>query len=304
MTEFLDVPSREQRRILLLFKNKLNLTWNELAKIMGINKSTLFFYCSDAIRAPIYRILKLCELTGVPVKELGKLKTTFIKYGKRLQIRKPPMDSVQLAELCGVLLGDGCIYSKNNGLCISGHQIHDYKYFTEKISPMFENLFMQKPSIYKSRNSKSLRLVLYSKEVAEFLSSSIFVVGNKKKAKARIPEYYFNNPELLIACLRGLSDTDGSICPHPHTKVMYSITIKIPDLLNSTIEAYRKIGFPVKVSGYNIYFYGEKLLSRFFSEIGSSNPKHVIKWQQFKKTGKMPRSTESEQMLKNQLYRN
>lgn len=297
MPDFLDVVPGKQKEILTIFKKKLNITWDELAGIMNLHRSSIFNYCSDRQHLSVERLKRLCALTEISFASLGNFDTVFFANTAG-PIKLPNKNSVQLAELCGILLGDGCIFSDGKAICVSGHKIHDYKFLKMHVSSLFQNLFRRKPYVYLSKTENSMRLVVYSKEAVKFLLKYIFVMGEKKKAKAKIPDYYFNDNKLFRACLRGLSDTDGTVCPHPHTKIMYCLTITIPELMSSAIRAYKQLNFSIGVSGDNIYFYGEKKLTKFFEEIGSSNSKHLVKWKHFKKTGIMLRATEAEQLLK------
>lgn len=274
-----------------VFKEKLFFTWAELAKCLGVNRGMIFLYLNDTCRLPLIRLKELCKISGLSLDEFGELKVTSLKHCGNGQIKLPSLYSTRLAEFCGILLGDGCIYSGNKAICISGHKIHDKLFLEKHIADMIYRLFGKYPSFYYDKRRNSLRCVVYSKKAADFLAKSIFTVGNKKIAKVTIPKYYFKDKELLRACLRGLCDTDGSFCPHPHSKVMFHLTIKNSELFKSAKQAFETLGFPIKSSGPNLYFYGERLTRRFLIEIGSSNPKHIVKLQLFLKTGIMPRAT-------------
>jgi len=256
----------------------------------------IFFYLNDTSKLPVYRLKKLCKICNESFKKWA-VKT--IEYPRTIQIVKiPNINSPKFAEFCGILLGDGCIYSKGYGICISGHKVHDLKYFKDTVSPLYKSLFGLSPRLHFDKKRNSVRCVVYSKKAAEFLAGSVFAIGNKKLAKVSMPEFYFQDKKLLKSCLRGLCDTDGRFCPHPHTKVMFHLTVTIPELFSSTKRAFEELNFPIHSSGCNLYFYGRELTERFFKEIGCSNPKHSIKLEQFFKTGIMPRTSDLDFLLK------
>lgn len=290
--QYLNLSNGKQKQLLENFKNSLNFSWREMAHALGVNRSMVFFYCNDSCKMPFKHIIKLCKISGQDASQFSKLnKIMPARVSKN--IRKPSLNCKKLAEFCGILLGDGCIYSKNNTICIAGHSIHDKEYFEKYIKTLIGDLFGLVPSFYYSKKSKAIRCAIHSKKLASYLlNNGLFVKGNKKKAKARIPQYFFKDKELLKNCIRGLFDTDGSICYHPHTKAMFSFTAKNKYLLNSTISAFECLDLPIGVSKDDIYFYGKNKLKKFMDEVGSSNKKHLTKWKTFCKTGVMIRSSE------------
>ena len=239
----------------------------------------------------LVQIKKLCEISGISFNSFKKLKRTKLKHCGCGTPRYPPLNSKKLAEFCGILLGDGCIYTHNKTVCISGHKVYDRPFLEIHVAKLIYELFGLRPVFYYRKNRNALDCIVHCKKIGDFLSKYLPVVGNKKLVKATIPKYYFQNKELLKACLRGLCDTDGSFCPHPHTKVMFNLTIKNPHLFRSAKKAFAKVGFPIRSSDPSLYFYGEKFVDLFLREIGSSNPKHLIKLHIFRETGIMPRSS-------------
>jgi len=203
----------------------------------------------------------------------------------------------EFAEFYGVMLGDGCIYSNLNGLCVSGDKILDKDYYNY-LSKLTFNLFKIKPKILESKKDRTIRLILYSHPVSEYLLKMGFPKGKKLDYKLKIPDFILKNKNLTAYCIRGLVDTDGSISSHPHTKIMIHISIVSDSLRSSIYSAFGSLG--LKVGKYNkgIVFYGKEKLNKFFRIIGSSNPKNIIKYKQFLRTNTTPTSKETEMFLR------
>ena len=305
MPEYLKLSEGKQRSLLEELKLSTGLTWNRIAELMKVHKSTLYLYLNDRIKIPKDRLELLCRTMHKDFKKYENLETIQLNYNNKKIIKRPNLKSINLAEFCGILLGDGCIYSGTPAICISGHKIHDKEFLRDHVRMLYNILFGVKPYYYENDKTNEIRCIVNSKSLTEFLiSNELFVSGKKNKNNAKIPDTFFEDINLLKACLRGISDTDASICPHPNTKVMYHLTVKCPELFESVLRAFEIINFPIKKSGDNIYFYGEKLLNKFFLEIGSSNPKHFLKWKKILDSGKMPRVTQLNELLDNGPGRN
>jgi len=117
----------------------------------------------------------------------------------------------ELAELCGIIAGDGHItYYKKNGdykVEISGNH-KELEYFNY-IKDLFIQLFNKVPTIRFEEDE--LRLYLSSKKIVEKLISLGLPAG-KKKYTIRIPVWALSDKVLGTDFLRGLADTDFSIC--------------------------------------------------------------------------------------------
>lgn len=297
MNDYLVVSSEKQKEILLFFKSKLGLTWRKLAKVLGINKSMIYFYLSGSSKIPFVHILKLCEVSGVSLNTFQDLPHSKVKHCGPNTFLVPDTNSEKFAEFIGILLGDGCIYSNKESICVTGDKLLDREYFERHLNKLISELFSVDYYNYLCKKSRGIHCVINSKSLVEFLCPAFFVAGDKIKAGAKIPENFFLKKNLLKACLRGLFDTDGSVCPHPNSKVMLIITIKNPVLMGSALKAFDKIGILAKQSKGDIYFYGATKVKRFFDEVGSSNPKHLIKWGIFLRSGIMPKTKELEELI-------
>jgi len=225
------------------------------------------------------------------------------KIGSRSRLKKEiiieKVDGKEdFAEFYGILLGDGCIYSNLSGFCISGNSELDRHYLEVYVSDLIYRLFKLRPKIYYSPKGKIMRCVLYNRAISRFLIEKGFPKGNKKSNKIRIPPVFFKRDYLIKACIRGLNDTDGSVYPQKNSKIILDISIKIKSLLESCIEAFHKISFPINYTHNRIYLCGGGKVSLFIREIGSSNLRNIKKYDMFLKEDRVPTSLETERLLK------
>lgn len=289
-------------------KNSNDLTWRELAKLLGICEHSItigWLIEGNSIPLSIFKkIIKLHpSLSYKDIINRVKFQEPFWgqKLGEKSRLEKkvvlPNTKTNEFAEFFGIMLGDGCIYSNLNGFCISSDSPLDREYITNYVPRLIKRLFNLKPKIYESKDSRVINCVVYSRKLCRFLVSVGFPKGKKSRGKLQIPKRFFENERLCAFCIRGLNDTDGCVARHPHTKIMINISITYKSLNKSVINAFEAIDFPV--GGYNkgINIYGTNKIKRYFELIGSSNPKHLFKYKKFLRDGKVPSSKEMEDYL-------
>lgn len=188
-----------------------------------------------------------------------------------------------LAEIIGIILGDGYIYSKN-GACevvISSHSEDDIVFLRSFVEPLVKNIFDVNPKYYFAKESKNVKLRIQSKKVVESLISVGLKPGNKLRNNISIPKWIFKNKIYLSACIRGLFDTDGSVFPKSAVRTLSQIEIscEIPALRESFRRGLLLLGF--KPSNWstgsntpNCGLYARDQVFKYFREVGFNNPKH------------------------------
>ena len=214
------------------------------------------------------------------------------------QIKLPATNSENFAEFYGAMMGDGCIYGNMAAFCITCNGISDEWYLTQYLKKLCSSLFNVQPKIYYAKKEQVVRLIINSVKITHFLTEFGFPRGIKKNAEIRIPDIFFSDDKLLAACLRGLIDTDGGIYSHPHTKIMLDFTSIIPSLIMSVHEAFIKLNLQHGVSTNRIQFYSGNKLAKYFSCVGSSNPRNILRYLQYLKKGITPSAIETERLLK------
>ena len=136
-----------------------------------------------------------------------------------------------LAELIGILLGDGHLHKKGEKsylgsvLSISLNRIDEPEY-VEYVKQLVISLFNEEPKMHSRIDSKSIDLKIYNDKIIDFMILKGLLTGDKVKNQISVPDWIkkdetwiVNNQKnwkleyrpLVIGCLRGLVDTDGSI---------------------------------------------------------------------------------------------
>ncbi|MFH1307561.1 MAG: LAGLIDADG family homing endonuclease [archaeon] len=290
----------------LVFEIKNGKSFIYLAKELGISEYTLRYdWLIKGNTIPLSVFRKLIRLNPKLSFEDFKSKIEILepywgqksgnKYFKPYLL--PSKNTKEFAEFYGIMLGDGCLYSDLKGICISGDKILEREYFENYLKKLLKNLFNMTPRINLSNANRSLRLIMYSKPISEYLLKIGFPKGKKLNHKIKIPKYILKNNELTSYCIRGLFDTDGSLSAHPHSKAMIHLSVTSESLRDSICLGFNHLG--IKVGKYNkgILIYGENKINQFYKIIGSSNPKNLFKFKQFIKIGKIPTSKETESFL-------
>lgn len=197
-----------------------------------------------------------------------------------------------IAELVGIIIGDGCIYTNYRKYCIEivGNPLSDRDYFNH-ISTLIERTLNKKPQIRV--RYRGLRLRFYSKDFVNFLIMKLKIpCGKKKGLLVKIPDKIINlGWESVKLCIRGIADSDGSLFladkgyrkDYPTIEVT-SISKNLPFQLKNLLE---KQGFKVGLRKwtresrppvFRISINGENMVKKWIEEIGFSNSKHTKKY--------------------------
>lgn len=196
---------------------------------------------------------------------------------------KFPEKCEELAELLGIMLGDGNMFSLNrpgvalNYIRVVGNSITEKKYMFDFVKPLIESLFRARVSTYIN-DRHEIFLTTHGKNIVEFMQNVGLVCGNKIKARATIPGWIFENEQYLRACVRGLIDSDGSIYPlkPPYPNLLQlCFKSKNPRLLQDMRRSLVKLGYhPSKITWNKIYLTRQAEIDRYVDEIRFSNPHH------------------------------
>src|SRR3989344_2985552 len=107
-----------------------------------------------------------------------KTKEEYLKEHKNwgsIKIINFPEKDERLAELVGIILGDGNIhvYKSQNStaymLRIAGNSIKDYEYIVNFVSKLCESLFNIKTRIYKHYKHNCIYVIVHGRLVVDFL---------------------------------------------------------------------------------------------------------------------------------------
>lgn len=235
------------------------------------------------------------------------------------------------AELVGLGFGDGGLTcgDKPNIMRfqLRGNLTEDKEHYDNYIIPLFNKeimipLFGRNVGIVFNKNKGFYGISVGSIKIEKYLN--YLGIPSGIKGELFIPKWIKNNRIYTISFLRGLLDTDGSIyCdknhsiknPVYHTKIKLSICntsknliYEVNKLLNKlkikNFIKYQKSKNKLWKDSYYIMVDAGINVKRWFDIIGSKNPKHITKFDIWKKFGFCPPRTTLEQrkkILKNRL---
>lgn len=284
----------KQKELILLAKN--NLKWIDLSRKISINKDYL---CRDLKNEKILitedDYYKLCKISNKNfddfiIKRLdnnwGKSKGGINSSGSTIKI-KTPEKSQKLAELIGIILGDGNINYYKKGKKIGVYQINiagdknlDREYHLKYITPLINDLFGVKVVEFLPKKTNARHLIISSKQLVNFFITNELKSGSKIRNQVTIPSWIKENNSYLKACLRGLYDTDGSVYKLTNQNT-YQIcfTNYNNTLLNDVRNSLLSLGINVSkiTKGRDIMITKKTELRKFLKEIGFRNSRHLNK---------------------------
>lgn len=317
-------PRNKQRSFIINAKIKLNISDKSMANLLKISQRTLTDWKKEKyiISLPAVKILASKTKINIPketkilpafwsVKKAAQLgaKATIKKYGKictnerkrkkgwrswweskgRFLKGAPtqpkkiylPKKSENLAEFVGIMIGDGGITDYQ--LTITLNKITDKKY-TKFVYDLINELFKTKAR--KNYRQSVVNLQISRKNLVTYCLLLGLKKGNKIKQKVDIPDWIKVNDKFMIACLKGLLDTDGSVFMHKYkvnkkrysyTKMAFTTCSK--PLLISIYQFLQKNKIKCRYSrNKDVRIDGQQDIERYFRLIGSHNPKHINKF--------------------------
>lgn len=206
------------------------------------------------------------------------------KKSHRKAIRTPK-ESSELAELMGIELGDGGI---NNPwqlvITLNSEADKEYSLF---VSDLLKRLFDINVHMKKRPLGKRLVLVCSSVALLEFLVSKGAVRGNKIFQEINIPGWINSNRNYQRSFVRGLMDTDGCLYIHKHKikgveyrHICLCLTSYSQPLIQSVAKIFLDNGIMPHITdkGRRIYLYDKNLVIQYLKIFGSSNPRILNKF--------------------------
>lgn len=282
----------KQRELIELEKERLNLSWNDLANNLNIKFSKLnsFHYEESLIDDITFNKLKLSQdYKRFIIKKLkegwGKVKGGKLSSGNLKDI-KIPNKNEDLAELWGILLGDGHIERTKAyklgvyHITVVGHSYLDKDYLLKYVKPLIEKLFQIKVRVYSSKTANALTIIADGRRIVDFFEKEGFKAGDKIRNQSTIPDWIKENPKFLAACLRGLHDTDGSFYKLTNqNSFQIGFTNHDNTLLKDAQKGLLSLGIGVsKIIDNRKYVITRKSeIAKFYKLVGFHNSKHINK---------------------------
>lgn len=194
----------------------------------------------------------------------------------------------KLAELIGIILGDGSIgiYNRKARTCkqfrlkITLNSEKDLKY-SKYVSRIIYDTLNVKPKIYFRKNEKTLDIIITNKIIVK----KLLEIGLKKSPKwktATIPKE-FRKDKLALRVLRGYMDTDGCISVFNNNGILYPrIEMKIcpSPMQKQIIKILENNKFDARVNDIGkgkkrVMLAGRKKLAKWKKLIGFSNERNI-----------------------------
>lgn len=198
----------------------------------------------------------------------------------------------ELAEVIGVNIGDGGVYSYSWGRSNRSHIVaftashEEYWYYRDFVKPTIDSSFSLSGRLYL-RSDNTTRLVIGSKKLVHFLVGLGLPVG--KKTDASIPRLILEKKNLIIPFIRGLYHAEGSI--YRRYSKMYNrmrrvynnlwtlqVRMKLKTLMNQLRHEVVKLGIrpnrlTEKEGVYTLRITSQKEIRRFLETI---KPKYKL----------------------------
>ena len=195
----------------------------------------------------------------------------------------PAEKSVELAEFIGIMMGDGGMTHRQ--LSITLHHIDDLAY-SHFVVALIKKLFVVTPTV-RHVVASSVNIILVSRSgLIKYLHELGLPIGNKLKQHFDIPPWIKENRDYMLACVRGLVDTDGCMFTHRYrvNGKLYSykkmdFCSYSPPLINSVKDFLETLDLRTRISGgVDIRIENKASVKRYMQLIGSHNEKHLKRW--------------------------
>lgn len=206
--------------------------------------------------------------------------------------RKPittPASSIELAELMGIIAGDGGI---NNpwqiNITLNSILDNQYAYY---VCSLIKKLFCIQATIRIRSKENTLVVVTTSTSIVDFLVSKGAIRGNKIKNNINLPLWIKDNDPYEKAFIRGLVDTDGCLYIHKHKvrgkeyrNIGLCLTNYASNLTKSAWDILKKNGIKayLKKGDTHLYLYSSSSVIEYLSVFGSSNPRILNKYEEWR----------------------
>ncbi|OGQ48211.1 MAG: hypothetical protein A3I09_00750 [Deltaproteobacteria bacterium RIFCSPLOWO2_02_FULL_47_10] len=172
------------------------------------------------------------------------------KAGKIPSVYPPFKKNGDLAELLGVVLGDGHIgkFPRTEALRIAANANH--KGFINRYAMLVEKIFGKRPHISKRTSTNCTNITIYQKNISKRLE---IPSGARKNRQIALPRWISKNRNYTIRYLRGLYEAEGSYCIHEPTSTYKFFFANVNhSMLNNVYNLTLRLGFHPNMSGHRI----------------------------------------------------
>lgn len=201
------------------------------------------------------------------------------KYVKSFKI---PEESEDLAELFGIILGDGGLTRYQCVIYLNSDTDQEFAIYVQNL---IEKLFDSRPTIYRSRKDHVWEVSISGVDLIKYLNSKGLSLGNKVLLQVGVPEWVCTKERYIKACIRGLVDTDGCFSIHTYrvNEKRYSypklaFSNRSEPILQFVYQGLKQLGFnPKRTFEYGVWLHNQQEVRRYLNEIGTRNYKPSVK---------------------------
>ena len=155
-----------------------------------------------------------------------------------------------LAELLGIILGDGHIEVFPRTECLYILSNSNNEGFVRRYSDMVRTIFGKAPTCSRLSGSRCIRIRIYQKHISKRLG---IPSGVRRDAVTRVPAWILRNKSFVIRYLRGLYEAEGSHSVHvPTGTYKLFFTNSNASLRSIVFELLERLGFHPHISGKNV----------------------------------------------------
>ncbi|MFH0940436.1 MAG: hypothetical protein V1840_01085, partial [Candidatus Omnitrophota bacterium] len=203
--------------------------------------------------------VKFFQQNPALAKKLGFVLRKNIKF---------PDKSAELAEMVGIILGDGGLPG-NHQLIISFNSKTDQEY-AGYLQSLLKKLFAVDSHVHYRKNNNGADIIVSSSNLVEFLEKLGLLKGNKVKNQVAVPGWINEKLEYRLACLCGLMDTDGGLYLHRYNsngKVYKYMKLCFTNcsrpLLDFVFKVLKSLNFKVYLNGAHVSVYAVSEVKRY-----------------------------------------
>jgi LAGLIDADG-like domain len=222
--------------------------------------------------------------------------TTYLKSlskNESIYVRKKIIradESVELAEFIGIMIGDGNVNNYQASISLNRESDKEYAdYVTDLASGLFGVGVTRQDRVA----SGCYVLVMSSVELTDYLVSMGLPRGDKIAGGLTIPQWILDDERYLVACIRGIFDTDGSVYQetHHYNQKQYSycrvaLVSHSPPLRDIVNASLSRLGIASKIrNNRSVCIERFTDVTQYFKIVGSSNQKHLNRFAVFGRVG-------------------
>ena len=197
------------------------------------------------------------------------------------------INTEKLAELVGILLGDGYLSSSTNRVKISFNSKDDVEYISY-VNNLLVELFDVKPILKQRVNENTAELYIFKRDIIRFLINNVGMKVSPKWNNAAIPSQFLSS-KLDLQVLRGYFDTDGCLVTANNNGTIYprlEMKVSPSPMQKQFIAILKKYKFSFGVyqigdGKVRIQLNGKPQLEKWIKSVGFSNQKHIDKISRF-----------------------